>query len=315
MEVRRAGHRLAEALRLQFQVFESGERDERIRELLQSQSRGEVTLDCLIIEGGSQLVAVQLLVRQTDGTVFVWPPESNEAIEPAVAARMRARLCSEARQAFDASGGWIGQTLLELRHERQSHDLIAGGFPHVTDLRFMFCHVTSAKPFMLAAEWRTSSFVPDQDRDRFARLLERTWEATQDCPELDGTRTGGEALESHRLSGMFDPGRWFVLSDQSGDAAVLLLTAHPPDASVWEVVYLGVIPERRGSGLGRMLVQMGLNCAKTAGAEELVLAVDIRNQPALRIYEALGFQEFDRRRVHARFRPTPMNGTETGGSV
>jgi ribosomal protein S18 acetylase RimI-like enzyme len=42
---------------------------------------------------------------------------------------------------------------------------------------------------------------------------------------------------------------------------------------------------------------LALSFARRAGAERVVLAVDSTNQPAIRIYDALGFFEFDRRAV------------------
>jgi ribosomal-protein-alanine N-acetyltransferase len=73
-----------------------------------------------------------------------------------------------------------------------------------------------------------------------------------------------------------------------------------PDVRHAEIVYIAMIPEVRGRGWGRELIKQAIELARRAGAERIVLAVDAANQPAIRIYQALGFFEFDRRAVWVR---------------
>lgn len=53
---------------------------------------------------------------------------------------------------------------------------------------------------------------------------------------------------------------------------------------------LYVLPEQRGSGLGRRLMQAGLTGLKECGAEEVDLQVSRENTDAIRFYESLGFR-------------------------
>jgi ribosomal protein S18 acetylase RimI-like enzyme len=64
-----------------------------------------------------------------------------------------------------------------------------------------------------------------------------------------------------------------------------------------ELVYMGLVPAGRGRGLGRELVRFAQMLASEANCEELTVAVDARNAPALAIYQRAGLVEFDRRRV------------------
>jgi ribosomal-protein-alanine N-acetyltransferase len=66
---------------------------------------------------------------------------------------------------------------------------------------------------------------------------------------------------------------------------------------------MGVVPEARGRGLGRRIVDFALAQAARAGTERLVLAVDAANGPALGVYRGAGFVEWERRTVYARMRP------------
>jgi len=52
---------------------------------------------------------------------------------------------------------------------------------------------------------------------------------------------------------------------------------------------VGVVPDRRGSGVGEALTRMLLDQARDAGAFEMVLEVIVENAPAIALYEKLGF--------------------------
>ena len=117
-------------------------------------------------------------------------------------------------------------------------------------------------------------------------------------PELEGVRSLDDIIEGHRATGRFVPDRWRLgqVPGEPGHAVVLLLS-DIPDRDVWEVVYLGLTPPARGRGLGRAAIQHALDLARPH-ASRLELAVDIRNRPATRLYESVGFVPFDRRSVH-----------------
>jgi ribosomal protein S18 acetylase RimI-like enzyme len=135
----------------------------------------------------------------------------------------------------------------------------------------------------------------DCPRDIFHRVLMRTYEQTCDFPEMNGRRTLDDILAGLQAAG-YDASRWWLATDWSGAVGVLALNEVEPD--VLEVAYVGVAPEARRKGRGRELVRKALFEAKAAGAHELILSVDARNEPALQLYQALGFDEYDRRAVY-----------------
>ena len=57
---------------------------------------------------------------------------------------------------------------------------------------------------------------------------------------------------------------------------------------VIEIVYMGLLPEARGQGLGRQLVDQAASVAFNLGATRFILGVDRMNQPARDIYQAKG---------------------------
>src|SRR5262249_6047685 len=93
------------------------------------------------------------------------------------------------------------------------------------------------------------------------------------------------------------------------ESAAVLLLAELPDRDAWEVVYLGLTPRARNRGLGRTVLRHALELAR-AHVPRLEPAVDLRNAPAVRLYQSAGFTIRDRRAVHL----TLLSGPETGES-
>ena len=59
---------------------------------------------------------------------------------------------------------------------------------------------------------------------------------------------------------------------------------------------LAVRPERRGAGLGRLLMELGLDWGRRRGARRAFLEVRPSNAPALSLYASLGFRTVSLRR-------------------
>jgi len=131
--------------------------------------------------------------------------------------------------------------------------------------------------------------------------LLRTYEESQDCPQLNGVRNSIDVLEGYREQGVFAPERWFFVQREDHDVGALILTDHPEGGN-WELVYMGLVPEARGNGLGRQILDFAMWQAGLGGAERLVLAVDEANQYAREMYERAGFVAWDYRTVYARLR-------------
>ncbi|MBU0725597.1 MAG: ribosomal protein S18-alanine N-acetyltransferase [Alphaproteobacteria bacterium] len=62
-----------------------------------------------------------------------------------------------------------------------------------------------------------------------------------------------------------------------------------------ELLTLGVLPQFRGRGLGRLLVLDCLDRAQDRGVRSMFLEVSERNRPAQRLYQSAGFSIIGRR--------------------
>ncbi len=288
------------ALSLLFSRHTAEECSLRAREVLEAERRGELCLDGLLLaEVDGKPAGAVFSVLQPDGTVMVWPPVVNgRASVEDVSDALLQEVCRQA----DAAGARMGQCIVELGETTERQTLIRNGFVHFADLSFLERSLHEPLPPLSDVEFETVPFAAPSNADRFASLLERTYVGTLDCPQLDGSRSGAEALQSHRNVGEFDPSRWKIYRDGQADVGVLLLSDHP-EQDAWEVVYMGVVPDARGKGFGRAMLLSGLYEARAAGRAAVTLAVDCRNKYARNVYAELGFVDVAVRAVHVRMRP------------
>jgi mycothiol synthase len=114
-----------------------------------------------------------------------------------------------------------------------------------------------------------------------------------------------ETLASRLAEPWFDPGGFLVARDADGIAGFCWTKVHAPDpprepGPLGEIYVIGVDPSRQGSGLGRALVVAGLAWLHEHGTPTGMLFVDAVNEPALALYDALGFEVARRDCAYAR---------------
>lgn len=129
----------------------------------------------------------------------------------------------------------------------------------------------------------------------FARAIEASYVQTLDCPGLVGMRQTDQIIEGHKGTGQFDPGNWLAYFDDAGEPIAVLLLAQVAQGNGTELVYLGVAQAYRGKRIGRELMQYAVSEAARMGGGRLYLAVDDRNDPAVRLYNSMGFRASTRK--------------------
>ncbi len=128
----------------------------------------------------------------------------------------------------------------------------------------------------------------------FRRAAELSYVQTQDCPELTDVRSSADILAGHRAAGG-DPFSLWCVALRDGEPVGILLLAPISHVRMLEIVYLGVAQPARGTGVADALLGRALRIARERGDTGLALAVDGRNQPALRLYRRWNFVETMRR--------------------
>lgn len=274
---------------------------ERAAETLSAVNRGEISLEHLLlaVESG-EIVGAGLFTLQAGGVGFVWPPGA--ITHHSSPSEIRRAILTNIARRLDDLEICFAQVILDPSEKSVREDLNRVGFPHLTDLFYMLAPADSQPGNLGAQPLELETFEESINAERFRDVLSRTYIDTLDCPELDGLRSPEDALAAHRATGKFDPRRWWLLRDGGRDAGLLLINEHPEE-ELFEIVYVGVVPEARGRGLGRRLVEFAKSQAPWE-SRSLVLAVDGRNRVARKIYRSLGFLDLTVQAVHIR----PKNG-------
>lgn len=302
--------RQADALQLIFGQRDEAERDAQIATLLDSARRDAGALGFLFeARRAGRLVGAALASPQPGQTAMVWPPRLVEG-EPASesAALLDAVLAKLAESPI-----LLAQALLPVDATADAERLEAAGFVHAADLLYLVCPESAFPTSQVESALQFEPYS-DENRDRFERVVGATYEETLDCPQLDGVRDITDVLAGYRATGVFAPERWLLIRYEGQDVGCLILSDYPQQDQ-WELIYMGVVPRRRGRSFGLDIVRHAQWLVRRAGRKRLILAVDAANHPALRMYTEAGFEAWTRRRVYLKDFSEQANKGSGGGSL
>ncbi len=137
----------------------------------------------------------------------------------------------------------------------------------------------------------------ESTQNLFHQTMIQSYAGTLDFPELDSLRAGDELIESHKEQGVFRPDCWFLGMVNQKPVGLVLL-AELPEWQEWELSYVGIVPDFRRRGYGRILIRKAIQEAQRMKASQLVVSVDSRNTPALKLYSKFGFETYQKKLVH-----------------
>ena len=300
-----------EAFALLFRHCPAEERRLRVARALGLIEKGELDPEGIVVlrrgtrdSGSGGLLGAAVGAIVPGGSGLVWPPQAADGPRRSLHEDVLTRhVVGWLRQ----RGARLAQCLLAPEETSLAAPLLRNGFRHVTALWYLR-HERELPPSWLGTPSRlTLQTYEEADHDLFHATLWRTYEGTLDCPEVAGARTLEDVLTGHKAQGAFDPSLWWLGRAGADPVGVLLVaaTAEPP---VWEVAYVGVVPEARRQGFGRELLLRALLEARAAAVPELFLTVDGRNHAAWALYRSLGFTPFDKREVFLALWPESGGG-------
>jgi len=260
------------------------------------------------VEGSGRSVVVRqvaLAVPGTGRTAMIFTSAPRTPAEQQELGAVIDRVCT------GLTSTMLAQALLEAHERPVRQALVHAGFRDVGTLAYLRRPVPKAGEFAKVQDWpegvKVRNWKPGDDAILGA-ALEESYEATLDCPELCGLRETSDVIASHRGTGTFDPKLWWIVMLEDRPAGAMLFNPSPEQGSI-ELVYLGLSPALRGRGVGRRLVMHGL--AHLCGRREAWIncAVDRRNTPAMKLYDAVGFRAFAERMALVRPLRAPRGQT------
>jgi mycothiol synthase len=287
---------LAPAFRLIFRHVRDESRESRVHNALELLRLGALDpAGVKVARQGRAVIGAVICAPVPGAGGVVWPAQAEHA-------DVEERLMREALAWLRSRGARLAQALLADHERALGAGLVRSGFQHVTDLWYMRLHLDSSRP-MPESSALTYHTYTDDAADIFHETLLRTYEETRDCPEVNGVRGIADIIAGHRSQGAHDPDLWWLVRQNDRPVGVVLLTPMP-EWDGWDLIYLGVVKEARGRGIGRELTARAIAVARAAKTRQLTLSVDVRNQPAWNLYRAAGFETYDQRAVYLSILPS-----------
>jgi [ribosomal protein S18]-alanine N-acetyltransferase len=96
------------------------------------------------------------------------------------------------------------------------------------------------------------------------------------------------------------PRTFFLVASREDDSPLPGYVLFHHVAGEAELLRLAVDPPERRQGIGRLLVERGLEHLRQANVQVCFLEVRMNNEPAIQLYRSLGFERVGRRRGYYR---------------
>ncbi|MDP6698931.1 MAG: GNAT family N-acetyltransferase [Candidatus Latescibacteria bacterium] len=116
--------------------------------------------------------------------------------------------------------------------------------------------------------------------ERFGRIGDRDWQFRK-------LRHIDEDVAGDRAKGVF-------VWEQDGDICGYITTRIDRDSKIGGIPNLAVLPAMQGRGIGRKLLEYGLDYMRTKGMECARIETLAQNEVGSRLYPSLGFEEVAR---------------------
>lgn len=212
-----------------------------------------------------------------------------------------AALLADARRWVAEQGFRLCQTVLTPDQSDAARALESAGMTLVAPLEYLTAPVPDAgtlpeTPAIHQRPWDSL------DSARQLALLDAVQQDSLDCVALCDVLDAEALLAGFLQQDEQAPAHWRVIqTSASGDAAPagVLLLAPRPEVQGMELLLMGLVPAARGQGLGQAVLNAAFAEARNAGAQRLLLSVDMTNTPARRLYQAAGFVCYSRQQVYA----------------
>ncbi|TWT42848.1 GNAT family N-acetyltransferase [Botrimarina hoheduenensis] len=246
-----------------------------------------------------KVVAAAWAQPQVGNAVTMWLPEAiDQHAENAGPGLLQAAVARA-----DSAGVATCQAVVENANDPRIAALESAGFEAIAELTYLSRTITTP-PARNVAPGMSFAVVDKSGLLNLVPLIRATYQGSLDCPELGERRSIADTLQGYAAIGTSGTKGWRTVALDSLVEGVLFVALHHDNEQA-ELVYMGLTPKARRRGWGRPIVEEALHIAAGWGAERLITAADVRNTPALRVYEQAGFEPWCQRHAYLRFRPQP----------
>jgi len=253
-------------------------------------ARGELNPEHLLVAREDEQIAGAVFGLPLAGGIAVVVPPRTRTADSDLEDRLLAAIIERLKAVK------VLQAFLELEEESRGASLLRAGFCRTTRVLQMH-RAASAIELAPLPDGRALSLLPYSavPTDVFSHTLTSALRDSLDCPEMQGLLSTDDVLEGYRESAP-DSSRWSLAFVSGKPVGVMIL-------GEGELHFVGVVPEERGRGIGTMLVRHACSLGT-----ELSLIVDERNEPAIRLYSACGFEPRSSRAVYLFSQPISAGG-------
>jgi ribosomal protein S18 acetylase RimI-like enzyme len=129
-----------------------------------------------------------------------------------------------------------------------------------------------------------------QTGDRpFIEMLGRIQQVTLNSDAEEDAKDPGKAFNGFKDPDRFDPALWLLAYYQNAPAGMVLpgveRGTEPPQGFIQ---FIGVLPEYRNRGLGRILLEKGIRMLAESGAKMYTGSTDTLNIPMIKLFTSMG---------------------------
>ena len=219
-----------------------------------------------------------------NATAQLWLPRQQD---PAAQALLQA-----AYRWITEQGITFCHTVLPPCHYAWEATLFAHNMTRLAELHYLSGSITSsplASSSNKPAAIQLQAFI-ELDESAQKALIDGVSQESLDCPDLREALSSETLLAGFYQKAPHAPHYWYSVHVDGQPVGVLLLS--PLKDLCWELLLMGVIPQWRGKGIGREVLQAAFRLAAQEGATEIMLTVDALNMPAQRLYQRAGLARY-----------------------
>ncbi len=124
--------------------------------------------------------------------------------------------------------------------------------------------------------------------DTFVGIFKAVYEP--DIFQGDAEKCFAELKKNAVHTGHFHPEDWELAYVGDKPVGITMPQLHDADAEIGSNFYLGLVPDERRKGLGKLLQQRAVETLIRRGVGLIVGSTDVKNIPMIRIFKHLGYQ-------------------------